>query len=191
MGGPLINIHAVIPRSRVNGPGLRMVVFFQGCKRACPGCFNPETHPFEPRLLLTPEEVLDRYLAPGVEGLTVSGGEPFMQVEGLTGLLKAARLGRSLTTVVYTGLEYREIEGDPAFRDALGHIDVLIDGPYEAGDRETTLLARGSRNQRFHFLTPRYDEAGLVMPGRAEVTILGDGAVAETGFGGVLLRTVA
>ncbi|MEK7679648.1 MAG: 4Fe-4S cluster-binding domain-containing protein, partial [Deltaproteobacteria bacterium] len=53
----LLNLHAVIKSSRVNGPGRRLVVFFQGCVRRCDGCFNPETHPLKPRLIMTADEL--------------------------------------------------------------------------------------------------------------------------------------
>jgi anaerobic ribonucleoside-triphosphate reductase activating protein len=176
---PLINIHAVIPASRINGPGKRLVVFFQGCRKLCPGCFNPETHSLSLRTLLSPADIFDRYLAPSTEGITVSGGEPFLQPEGLYGLLSLAR-GKGLTTVVYTGLEYEDILRKD--RATLGFTDVLVDGGYEEGKKEPTLLARGSTNQRFFFLTDRYAFEDFYMPAKAEVTITDDGRVVKTGF---------
>lgn len=185
--GELINIHAVIPCSRVNGPGRRMVVFFQGCRRSCPGCFNAPTHSFEPRLLYGAEETFERFFDPSVEGITVSGGEPFEQAGGLLRLLKAA-VERGLTTVVYTGFMMEELAGDPAYKAALGLIDVLVDGPFEADKTEPTLLARGSSNQRFHFLTDRYGITDFHMPGKLEVVIGKDGDIIETGFSRLTLR---
>lgn len=183
----LINIHAVIPCSRVNGPGRRVVVFFQGCGRRCPGCFNAGTHSFEPRLLYGAEEVFRRFFDPSVEGMTVSGGEPFAQAGGLLRLLNAAK-ERGLTTVVYTGFMMEELAGDPAYKAALGLIDVLVDGPFEADKTEPTLLARGSSNQRFHFLTNRYGISDFNMPGKLEVLIGKDGDVIETGFSRLTAR---
>ncbi|MBI5827421.1 MAG: radical SAM protein [Deltaproteobacteria bacterium] len=185
--GELINIHAVIPCSRVNGPGRRMVVFFQGCNRSCPGCFNAGTHSFEPRHLYGAGEVFERFFDPSVEGITVSGGEPFAQAEGLLNLLNAA-VERGLTTVVYTGFMMEELAEDPAARAALGLIDVLVDGPFEADKTEPTLLARGSSNQRFHFLTRRYGISDFHMPGKLEVVIGKDGDVIETGFSRLTFR---
>ncbi len=174
-----INIHAVIASSVVNGPGRRAVVFFQGCERGCPGCFNQATHPFTPANVLTAEEVLAR-ISPGIEGITVSGGEPFMQSAGLLSLLRAAR-ARGLTTVVYTGFRLHELTS-PEARECLEHTDVLIDGPFEMDLAEPTMLARGSSNQRLHFLTRRYGPGDFVMPGKVELTIGADGTVTETGF---------
>lgn len=183
----LINIHAILPGSRVNGPGNRMVVFFQGCSRGCAGCFNPDTHSFEIRRLCSPEEILS-VRRKTVEGITVSGGEPFMQPAGLIELLKNAR-ELALTTVVYTGFRLEEIREVPARRACIPFIDVLVDGGYEDESKETTLLARGSTNQRIHFLSGRYNEADFYMPGKVEVVIGSDGIITETGFSRIALRT--
>ncbi|MBW7957664.1 MAG: radical SAM protein [Deltaproteobacteria bacterium] len=188
MDSTLLNIHAILPRSRVNGPGLRLVVFFQGCKRGCRGCFNPDTHALGQRDLLSAACIMERHHSPEIEGITVSGGEPFLQPHGLKELLLAGR-ARGLSTLVYTGFILEDLEADPLMRGCLSLIDVLVDGPYEREMPEETLLPRGSTNQRFHFLTPRYSLDDLLMPGRAELFISGDGTVRETGFGS-LTRTV-
>ena len=179
-----VNIHAIIPCSRVNGPGARMVVFFQGCARACPGCFNQDTHSFEPRELLGVEAIMAYLPAVPVEGITVSGGEPFMQPEGLLALLGEAK-SRGLGAVVYTGFRIEELTG--VARSCVWLMDVLVDGAYEEGNAELTLLARGSSNQRFHFLTGRYGIGDFMMPGKVEVTIAANGVVTETGFSQIFL----
>ncbi len=176
-----MNIHSVITCSRVNGPGRRMVVFFQGCKRRCPGCFNPQTHPLTEGRLLTPREVFRRYLEDGIEGITISGGEPFLQPAGLLALLvEARRLG--LSTVLYTGYRYEELHTFKETRDILRHLDVLVDGEFRIEEKEKSLLARGSSNQRFFFLTDRYSLEDIYMKGRAELIIEPDGRVVATGF---------
>lgn len=180
----LLNIHAVLKRSMVNGPGTRLVVFFQGCDRGCQGCFNPDTHLKQVRTLYSPEALLEAYLidpADPVEGLTVSGGEPFLQSEGLCRLLFLAR-ARGLSTLVYTGYLIEELREAHDKAIALEYIDVLIDGPFIEGMKEPTLLARGSANQRVHLLTGRYKAGDLLMPGRSEITISPGGIVTETGF---------
>lgn len=180
-----LNIHAVIPASRVNGPGTRLVVFFQGCLRDCPGCFNPGTHSFEKRDSYTAREIFDKFLTPAAKGLTVSGGEPFMQPRGLISLLKEAR-ERGLSTAVYTGYTIEEIRADERLSGALELTDVLIDGAFVEDKKETTLLARGSTNQKLNFLTGRYSMEDFYMPGKVEVTIARDGSVVETGFSRVI-----
>ncbi|MBI5971041.1 MAG: radical SAM protein [Deltaproteobacteria bacterium] len=180
----LINIHAVLKTSSVNGPGLRMVVFFQGCSRNCPGCFNPQTHPLDAKTLMTPAEIFNEYYAGGVEGITVSGGEPFSQPAGLERLLESSR-ARGLSTVVYTGFTHEELLKMPEASVALTFTDALIDGPFEIEKTEKTLLARGSTNQRTIFLTGRYAEADFYMPGKIELIIGKNGIVTGTGFGGI------
>lgn len=176
-----INVHAILPSSGVNGPGQRMVVFFQGCRRRCIGCFNPDTHSLEERSLFSAEDIFDKYLTRDVEGITVSGGEPFLQPRGLLELLRLSRsVGHS--SLVYTGFTYEELKRSEENCECLKFIDVLIDGEYLEGKKETTLLARGSANQRFHFLTNCYKQADLYMPGKVEVLIESDGTVRETGF---------
>jgi anaerobic ribonucleoside-triphosphate reductase activating protein len=177
-----LNIHAVLPSSRVNGPGSRMVVFFQGCPRGCPGCFNPDTHTLEICESLSVEDIFSKFYSTGVEGITVSGGEPFLQPDGLICLLKVAREIYNLNTIVYTGFTYEEILEMPALYLSLPYIDVLIDGAYDDEKKEKSLLARGSTNQRFYFLTDRYELADFHMPGKVEIIIGSDGIIKESGF---------
>lgn len=176
-----LNIHAVLPRSRVNGPGTRLVIFFQGCARRCEGCFNPDTHSFEERELVTPEALFGKHLSKGVEGITISGGEPFMQPQGLLRLLELSAASR-LSTLVYTGFTLDEVLDDPEKARCLEYIDVLVDGPFDMEKMEPTLLARGSSNQKIHFLTSRYSLEDLYMPGKVEVIIGPDGDIRKTGF---------
>jgi len=122
----LLNIHSVIPLSRVNGPGKRLVVFFQGCARRCPGCFNPATHPFKPVHLYSPQGLYKEFLLPDIEGITVSGGEPFSQTGGLLHLLRLCKESLGLTTVVYTGFLYEELKKGSLSGSTLKYIDVLI-----------------------------------------------------------------
>ncbi|MDD5435213.1 MAG: 4Fe-4S single cluster domain-containing protein [Nitrospira sp.] len=216
----LINLHSVIPSSRVNGPGKRMVVFFQGCTRKCPCCFNPDTHSFQKAHLYTSEDIFKQFLLPDTEGITVSGGEPFNQAKGLLQLLKTAKEEYGLSTVVYTGFSYEELllkgkedptilrqaqddtnrvmvslsnhdYGNPPSQFIFNYIDVLIDGAYKDNMKEPTLLARGSTNQRLLFFSDRYQEKDFYMPAKVEIIISSDGTVRETGFSKVELYNAA
>ena len=178
----LINIHSIIPASRINGPGKRMVIFFQGCKNKCPGCFNPETHPFKISAEYAPASLLNKFFRPGIEGITISGGDPFYQRRGLLRLLKTAKDDYGLSTVVYTGFTYKQLENSTLCRTIFKYTDVLIDGRFEEADKEPTLLARGSTNQRLIFLSSRYNEADFIMQGKAELIIGADGTITHTGF---------
>jgi anaerobic ribonucleoside-triphosphate reductase activating protein len=159
-----------------------MVIFFQGCNKNCPGCFNPGLQPFETRNQYLPEEIFIKYLAEGIDGITVSGGEPFLQPEGIFELLKRAVKTYGLSTVVYTGFTIEELMNIPECAVCLKFTDVLVDGRYNKSKNEPTLLARGSTNQRFCFLSDRYEEADFYMPGNVEVIIGKDGTVTKTGF---------
>jgi len=177
----ILNLHALIPSSRVNGPGTRSVVFFQGCGRGCGGCFNPLTHDFSLNKAKSVEEVLAA-VPHEAEGLTISGGEPFVQPVGLKALLTTARRTRRLSTIVYTGFTLKELMADKARADVLPFVDVLVAGPFDRLKLEKTALARGSTNQTFHFLTNRYNLGDLYLPARLEVTIGVDGSFTGTGF---------
>jgi len=184
----ILNLHGLIPASRVNGPGTRCVVFFQGCNRDCLGCFNPGTHDFAMNKAVTVAEALSNVSAL-TEGLTISGGEPFMQAHGLRMLLRAGEeKNKGLSVIVYTGFTLAEIKARPEMAAVLPFIDVLVAGPYDPLKVEKTLLPRGSTNQTFHFLSHRYTIEDLYLPGRIEVTIKADGSLTGTGFAGFLSK---
>jgi len=87
-------LHALIPASRANGPGLRSVVFFQGCTLACQNCFNPGSHFFsgaDITILAVAEQVLRAHQEHGVEGVTFSGGEPMQKTPVLLELMQVLR----------------------------------------------------------------------------------------------------
>ena len=178
----LLNIHSVIEKSRVNGPGERLVVFTQGCAHGCKGCFNSALHSYEYGEKISPTELLRTHHAAALEGITVSGGEPFDQPRALESLLKAAKEVCGHTCVVYTGYEYENLVSGELTSKCLSYIDVLIDGRFVESKKEATLLARGSTNQKFIFLTDRYDQEDFYMPGKVEITIGPDGTVTSTGF---------
>ncbi len=177
-------IHAVDPRSRANGPGVRFVIWFQGCSLGCAGCFNPATHLIEGEP--TPIAELVAQLAATGSDLSLSGGEPMQQPAAALALLQAARgLGRS--TLMFSGYTLEEIRALPHGLDVLAQLDVLIDGRYVAGQRHATGL-RGSANQRIHLLTDRYTLAAVEATPVAEIVIGPTGDVALTGVNPLKLK---
>lgn len=178
----LLNIHSVIEKSRVNGPGTRLVIFTQGCERGCSGCFNSALHPYEDGERISPEVLLKSHVSGSIEGITVSGGEPFDQIEALQRLLKTAKEVYGLSTIVYTGYNHETLISRDMSAACLAHIDVLIDGEFVEEKKERTLLARGSTNQKIIILSGRYKQEDFHMPGKVEITIAGDGTVTSTGF---------
>jgi anaerobic ribonucleoside-triphosphate reductase activating protein len=177
-----VNLHAVEPRSLANGPGLRFVVWFHGCTLGCPGCFNPDTHFGAPRLVLTVEELLGRLAGASaeVEGLTVTGGEPFQQPQALLALLAGVQARTSLSTLVFSGYRLDEIRRRPLGKETLRHVDVLVDGRYEAA-RHHGLGLRGSSNQRAHLLTSRYALDDIERVPAGEILIDPQGRVTVSG----------
>lgn len=134
--------------SIVDGPGFRLAVFVQGCDRNCPGCHNPSTHDREGGRWEETENILRRLREnPLDKGLTLSGGEPFLQPQPLASLAKGAKaLGRHV--MAYTGFLFEELLERPDARPLLEQLDLLVDGPYVQAQRSLELRFRGSANQR-------------------------------------------
>ena len=136
--------------SIVDGPGLRFTVFTQGCPHHCPGCHNPETHDPNGGTEISVAELAARMNAnPATAGLTLSGGDPFLQAAECAELARLAHdSGRDVWA--YTGWTYEVLlkEGDPDKLALLDEVDVLVDGPFVEGLRSYAALFRGSTNQR-------------------------------------------
>lgn len=143
-----IRIAGTVNDSIVDGPGFRYTVFTQGCPHACAGCHNPGTHdPAGGR----EAEIADlaRAMAenPLLDGLTLSGGEPFCQCGPCAELARRAK-DMGLNVWVYSGYTFEQLLADAAFRPLLEACDVLVDGPFVLAQRTLDLRFRGSRNQR-------------------------------------------
>jgi anaerobic ribonucleoside-triphosphate reductase activating protein len=156
--GPVLNIASTASGVRTLGPGVRSVVWVQGCPIHCNGCIAPDWIPFRPNQLLTPAEVARLLLSdPTLNGITISGGEPMMQAAGLAEMLKICRQIREIDVICFTGYRLEKLLTGKEFygvTDLLDQVDVLIDGPYLSNQNDNIGL-RGSKNQRFHHLTDR------------------------------------
>lgn len=149
-----LNLAAFVPQTRVLGPGLRAGVWVQGCPFACPGCIAPEWIPRQPNQLTSISDLARRILSEPISGLTISGGEPFLQAPALAELLRLLRQERDLNCIVFSGYTHAMLQRIPRAAVLLESADLLIDGSYVAA-RDTGVGLRGSDNQNFHFLTPR------------------------------------
>lgn len=177
-----LRIHALLEHSRANGPGLRAVLWTQGCSLGCPGCFNPDTHPAQGGEWVSLEDLSERIQAiPGIEGVTISGGEPLQQIAPLTELLRGLRRTTSLSVIVFTGFEPDELQRLSGSADLLVQVDVLIAGRYHQEQRLAHGL-RGSTNKQMLFLSTRYSPADFVSLPEAEVIIGPDGLVTFSGI---------
>lgn len=136
--------------SIVDGPGFRIVLWAQGCKLNCPGCHNPETHS-----LCGGKEYYIEDIKIALEanhkkhqGLTLSGGDPFLQPREFIEIVKFAKTELGLDIWAYCGLTYEQIIQDSEKLELLKLCDVLVDGPFILEKRDVRLAFRGSSNQR-------------------------------------------
>lgn len=148
----MLRIAGIVQDSIVDGPGIRLVVFTQGCRHNCPGCHNPHTHSFDGGMLVDIEYIIGQAREnPLLDGITLSGGEPFEQANILSKLAKQAKaLGYNIMT--YTGYTYEYILSSSSIIDGwaefLDNIDILVDGRFEIEKKNPLLKFRGSENQR-------------------------------------------
>ncbi len=147
-----LRLAGIVEDSIVDGPGLRLTLFTQGCPHHYPGCHNPETHALAGGSLHSLETLVARYAEnPLLSGVTFSGGEPFLQAAPLAQL--AARIhALGGTVITYTGYIFEDLAArakeDAAVAALLDATDLLIDGPYVQALRSLDLPFRGSSNQR-------------------------------------------
>lgn len=147
-----LRLAGVIRESIVDGPGIRLTVFTQGCPHHCEGCHNPTTHDFNGGYISHPENILKAIDEnPLLKGVTFSGGEPFMQPAALAELGREIHK-RGLDIVTYTGFTFEQLTESfdkfPERKDLLEQTDYLIDGKFELDKRSLNLRFRGSKNQR-------------------------------------------
>lgn len=163
-------------------------MWVQGCTLGCPGCFNPETHPAAPGRLVKVEALCGEIISLGstIEGLTISGGEPFQQPEALASVLRKIRGETSLSILVFTGFTWPEIDRMGVV-GILNDVDVLIAGRYQQHRRIARDLA-GSSNKTFHFLTGRYTPIDFEAVPPAEILIDARGQVTLTGIDPILWK---
>ena len=141
-----IRIAGLVPESFVDGDGIRFAIFMQGCRRNCEGCHNPETHDLNGGRLVDTEEIISAIKKnPLLDGITLTGGEPLLQIDAAEEIARAAK-NFGLSVWCYTGYTFEELPSDAA--PLLENVDVLIDGEFVLSLRDLDLQFRGSRNQR-------------------------------------------
>jgi len=182
-----LRLHAFVGRSHANGPGARAVLWTQGCRRRCPGCFNPDTHPHTGGVLVAVDALAAGLAAraaanPSLEGVTLSGGEPLEQLEPLLALLRRLRRDTALSTLLFTGYTWDEMLALPHADALLTCLDVVIAGPYDPSQHLGAGLL-GSANQTVYCLTSRYSTSAVAATPPAEAILMGNGEVVWSGVG--------
>lgn len=153
--------------SIVDGPGLRAVLWTQGCAHNCPGCQNPQTWDFNGGGLIPISIVKDAIdELEGQDGFTFSGGDPMYQPEACLEIAKYVKK-KGLNIWVYTGFTYEEIKkmskSKPVYNEFLELIDVLVDGRFIESKKDLSLLFRGSSNQRLIDMKKTLKENKIVL----------------------------
>lgn len=145
-----IKIAGIVEESIVDGPGIRFVIFTQGCPHHCPGCHNPHTHDFDGGRWEETEQIIASFRDnPLLKGITISGGEPFCQPAAAAELAKAAHASGK-DVMVYSGYTFEELLSGKV-QDVmllLRETDILVDGRFVEEEKSLLLRFRGSSNQR-------------------------------------------
>jgi anaerobic ribonucleoside-triphosphate reductase activating protein len=147
-----VRLSGIAFESLVNGPGLRRVLFAQGCIHNCKGCFNPDTHGMQGGQMMDMDKIIDDIKSnPLIHGITFSGGDCLEQADKFAYMAKEFKK-LQLNIWCYTGYTYEYIlenkDKRVGWNDLLNSIDVLIDGKFEEDKCDTSLRYKGSSNQR-------------------------------------------
>lgn len=178
-----------VPSTEALGPGKRFAVWVQGCNKRCKGCIAPDAWDVnggnEKDVADLANEIIN---TPDIEGITISGGEPFLQQETLCDLIKLVKAQRDLGVVVYTGVVYDEI----AETELASLADVIIDGEYVEELNDNKGL-RGSSNQKAICLTDRYESTWknyYGITGRKIEFNVADGSITMVGIPPISLNSI-
>ncbi len=137
----------IVEGTSVDGPGLRTSIYFAGCRHECPGCHNPQSWDFAAGRDMTVDELMEVVTENDFD-VTFSGGDPMYQpLDALTELARRIRAAGH-TVWCYTGFLHEELQRQPRYAPILAELDVLVDGPFIMAQRDTSLLFRGSADQR-------------------------------------------
>jgi len=180
-----LRVFNIIKNTKVEGPGKRYCIWVQGCSRHCRGCQAVHTWSHNGGELYDVKVIVDDIYKQKerIEGVTFLGGEPFEQAEAL-GLIAEAVQKNGLSVLCFTGDKIENLQLNPINKKLLDNTDLLIDGEYV---QELTDYSRpwcGSSNQRYHFLTDRYNkEIFSKYKNKVELNISKNGQIFMNGMG--------
>ncbi|MHB1484642.1 MAG: anaerobic ribonucleoside-triphosphate reductase activating protein [Saccharofermentanales bacterium] len=149
----MIRLAGIVKNSITDGPGFRYAIFTQGCPHNCFGCHNPDSHSFTDGKDYSTGFILDEIMEDELlDGVTFSGGEPFMQAQELALLASEIKQKTHLNIYCYTGYTWEELMEQENTRegwhDLIRNVDIIIDGRFEQSLKSYNLRFRGSSNQR-------------------------------------------
>lgn len=138
----------IVRGTTVDGPGFRTSVYGSGCTHRCKACHNPQSWDAKSGTAHSVESILNIIKQEEFFGVTFSGGDPLMQIDGFTELAKRIKAETKKNIWCYTGYVFESIVHSERLSKILPHIDVLVDGRYMEALHDSDLLFRGSSNQR-------------------------------------------
>lgn len=153
----------IIEDTVVDGPGFRTAVYAAGCRHQCPGCHNPESWNIARGQGIEIRELANRLLEDPFSNITFSGGDPLEQADAFTELARLIRRESKKNIWCYTGYRFEEICRSRKLSQLLPYIDVLVDGRYNQKLRDTSLLFRGSSNQRLVDVAASLEKGEVVL----------------------------
>ncbi len=179
-----LRVFQILKNTKVEGPETRYCIWVQGCSHHCSGCQAVHTWSHSGGKLIDINEIIEDIKSQkGIEGVTFLGGEPFEQAESL-GEIAFAVKQMGLGVLCFTGGYLEELQKDEKNKKLLNNIDLLIDGPFEIDKVDYSRPWCGSNNQRYHFLTDRYNEEIFEKyKNKVEVNISKNGTVFMNGMG--------
>ena len=181
-----LRIYKILEKTKVEGPETRFCIWVQGCSRHCKGCGSPHTWDKEKGLLLDIEEIFERIKKnTDIEGVTFLGGEPFEQAQALSELAEKIKT-LNLGIITFSGFTIEELQAknNVYINKLIKNTDLLIDGAFEEDKFDLSRPWVGSSNQRYHFLTNRYNKEEILgIKNKVEVRFQKDGSVFINGMG--------
>tara|TARA_B110000003_G_C16600856_1_gene515554 strand:- start:264 stop:845 length:582 start_codon:yes stop_codon:yes gene_type:complete len=180
MSDKFLRIGAIEEQSSIYGPGLRFVIWVQGCTLACKGCWNKNFWPKEGGNNRSIESLVTQIsTTESIEGITILGGEPLEQPEAVLDLINSVQR-LNLSIFLYSGFETHELNSTQ--KKCIEASDIVVLGRYDEQKRNINLRWRGSSNQVLQFPTKRYRDMQFEERGECEVIIDDDGSVRILGY---------